>query len=169
MSAIAVTLGMGAGSASALPSISVSSAELRVGQTYTITINCDVRSTLAVAIDVDPYSAEPGQLLGGDLLTPNENLVATVQWTPSTAGAHTIQAYGCSSGAGWPDGRPPTSVLGVTIEPAAPVVQEWQQGSTYQVGDVVSYQGVQYKCRQAHTAHAPNWTPPQTPALWQQV
>lgn len=42
----------------------------------------------------------------------------------------------------------------------------WRQGATYAVGDKVTYQGVTYSCRQAHTVHDPNWTPPNTPALW---
>lgn len=45
----------------------------------------------------------------------------------------------------------------------------WQQGASYDVGDVVSYGGLEYRCIQAHTAYAPDWTPPQTPALWQQL
>ncbi|MGF0315687.1 carbohydrate-binding protein [Nocardia fluminea] len=36
-------------------------------------------------------------------------------------------------------------------------------------GYKVAYQGVTYSCRQAHTVHDPNWTPPNTPALWSRV
>lgn len=35
----------------------------------------------------------------------------------------------------------------------------------YAVGDVVSYNGSEYSCRQAHTSQ-PDWSPPATPALW---
>ncbi|MFI6871336.1 lytic polysaccharide monooxygenase [Nocardia sp. NPDC050406] len=45
----------------------------------------------------------------------------------------------------------------------------WQQGATYSVGDVVSHNGTRYRCLQAHTVHDPNWTPPNTPALWQRL
>ncbi|MGM7646105.1 carbohydrate-binding protein [Nocardia sp. JW2] len=48
----------------------------------------------------------------------------------------------------------------------APAASTWRQGATYAVGDRVTYQGVTYTCRQAHTVHDPNWTPPNTPALW---
>lgn len=44
----------------------------------------------------------------------------------------------------------------------------WTEGASYQVGDVVTYAGVQYRCRQAHTAFA-GWEPPNVPALWQQL
>ncbi|MGS2810754.1 carbohydrate-binding protein [Nocardia sp. MW-W600-9] len=37
------------------------------------------------------------------------------------------------------------------------------------MGDKVTYQGVTYSCRQAHTVHDPNWTPPNAPALWSRV
>ncbi|MEV0250016.1 lytic polysaccharide monooxygenase [Nocardia sp. NPDC050712] len=43
----------------------------------------------------------------------------------------------------------------------------WRPHASYKVGDKVTYQGVTYSCRQAHTVHDPNWTPPNTPALWQ--
>ncbi|WP_067691816.1 carbohydrate-binding protein [Nocardia jejuensis] len=62
----------------------------------------------------------------------------------------------------------PVGPLVVTVV-AAPVVAAWQQGATYQVGDVVTYNGAEYRCIQAHTAHAPNWTPDLTPALWQKL
>ncbi|MEV0335126.1 carbohydrate-binding protein [Nocardia sp. NPDC050717] len=48
----------------------------------------------------------------------------------------------------------------------APAGTAWRQGATYAVGDKVTYQGRTYTCRQAHTVHDPNWTPPNTPALW---
>ncbi|MCB9172339.1 MAG: hypothetical protein H6637_05385 [Ardenticatenales bacterium] len=42
----------------------------------------------------------------------------------------------------------------------------WQLGSVYAVGAIISYGDSLYKCRQAHTAAAANWTPPDVPALW---
>ena len=41
----------------------------------------------------------------------------------------------------------------------------WAAGTSYQVGDVVSYQGINYVCIQAHTALT-GWEPPNVPALW---
>ena len=47
-------------------------------------------------------------------------------------------------------------------------VREWKEGA-YVVGDVRMYQGVPYKCVQAHDSTAnPGWTPEATPALWMQ-
>lgn len=52
---------------------------------------------------------------------------------------------------------------------AAPAVPLWRPGATYAIGDTATYQGATYRCRQAHTVHDPNWTPPNTPALWSRV
>lgn len=41
-------------------------------------------------------------------------------------------------------------------------------GVTYNVGDRVRYNGVLYKCLQAHTSQ-PDWTPTAAPSLWAQV
>jgi len=45
----------------------------------------------------------------------------------------------------------------------------WKVGGVYKVGNFVTYQSGLYKCLQAHTAYAPNWTPPNTPALWKYI
>ncbi|WP_242614564.1 M4 family metallopeptidase [Actinomadura roseirufa] len=44
----------------------------------------------------------------------------------------------------------------------------WAEGTSYKAGDVVTYDGHQYRCRQAHTAQ-PGWTPPNVPALWEAI
>jgi chitodextrinase len=47
-------------------------------------------------------------------------------------------------------------------EPSA----EWAVGVAYSVGDVVTYQGRAYQCRQAHTSIS-TWTPAAVQSLWQ--
>ncbi len=44
----------------------------------------------------------------------------------------------------------------------------WVVGHAYAVGDLVTYNGRDYKCIQAHTSQA-DWTPDVTPALWQDL
>ncbi|GAA0125136.1 M6 family metalloprotease domain-containing protein [Clostridium sp. CTA-19] len=44
-------------------------------------------------------------------------------------------------------------------------VSEWKPGTTYKVGDLVTYKGNKYKCRQAHRAIV-SWEPEITLALW---
>lgn len=53
----------------------------------------------------------------------------------------------------------------VVEEPEEPATPAWAVGVAYKVGDVVTYAGVLYKCRQAHTSIA-TWEPNRVPALW---
>ena len=46
-----------------------------------------------------------------------------------------------------------------------PEVMPWEAGISYQPGDRVSYEGIVYECRQAHTAQT-GWEPPNIPSLW---
>ena len=41
----------------------------------------------------------------------------------------------------------------------------WESGVTYEVGDRRQYEGLLYRCVQAHTSQD-DWTPPAVPALW---
>ncbi|MEH1013186.1 lytic polysaccharide monooxygenase [Micromonospora sp. CPCC 206060] len=61
----------------------------------------------------------------------------------------------------------PTPTASPTTSPTAPS-GTWTAGRAYQVGDVVTSNGVTYRCRQAHTA-LPGWEPPNVPALWTQL
>lgn len=42
---------------------------------------------------------------------------------------------------------------------------DWEDGKAYAVGDRVKYNGLLYRCVQAHTSQA-DWTPDIVPALW---
>lgn len=42
---------------------------------------------------------------------------------------------------------------------------DWEDGKTYAVGDRVKYNGLLYRCVQAHTSQS-DWTPDAVPALW---
>jgi len=44
----------------------------------------------------------------------------------------------------------------------------WAAGTSYQVGDQVTYNGVTYRCQIGHTAIT-GWEPPNVPALWQRI
>ena len=52
-----------------------------------------------------------------------------------------------------------TALTGVELFPV------WATDTAYAVGDRVQYNGVLYKCIQAHTSQA-DWMPDATPALW---
>jgi len=61
-----------------------------------------------------------------------------------------------------PTNPPPTTPPPTTPPPASGT---WRAGTAYQTGNVVTYNGRSYTCRQAHTALA-GWEPPNVPALW---
>ncbi|MFH8384111.1 carbohydrate-binding protein [Kitasatospora sp. NPDC018058] len=44
----------------------------------------------------------------------------------------------------------------------------WTPGTTYRAGDLVTYNGITYRCVQRHTAQV-GWEPPIVPALWEPV
>jgi len=48
---------------------------------------------------------------------------------------------------------------------AAAEYPTWQAGTSYTVGEIVSYGSSNYKCVQAHTSLT-GWEPPNVPALW---
>lgn len=48
---------------------------------------------------------------------------------------------------------------------SAPAAQPWVPNTAYAVGELVSYNGEIYECRQAHTSLV-GWEPPNVPALW---
>lgn len=50
-------------------------------------------------------------------------------------------------------------------EDAEDVVDKWQAGASYYVGDVFAYDGVEYECIQSHTSQV-GWEPPNASSLW---
>ena len=60
---------------------------------------------------------------------------------------------------------PTTPTTGTTPPGQYPA---WAPGVAYTVGARVSYGGLNYQCRQAHTSIV-TWEPPNTPALWLQI
>lgn len=83
--------------------------------------------------------------------TGNPGKVATFDFVLSVAGPTT-----------GPTGNP-------TTDPTTPPTGgTWRAGTSYNVGDTVTYGGATYVCQIAHTAIT-GWEPPSTPALWRRV
>ncbi|MGN8769100.1 lytic polysaccharide monooxygenase [Paenibacillus barengoltzii] len=57
-----------------------------------------------------------------------------------------------------------SNTVQLTTAPA-PAAQPWAPNTAYAVGELVSYNGEIYECRQAHTSLV-GWEPPNVPALW---
>src|SRR5262249_19929357 len=56
----------------------------------------------------------------------------------------------------------------IMVAGIAQTIPNWAPNTAYAVGALVMYQGVEYKCIQAHTSQV-GWEPPNVPALWQPV
>lgn len=55
-----------------------------------------------------------------------------------------------------------------TVNQIMTIIRDWQPGK-HIAGDVRMYDGIPYKCVQAHDSAAnPGWTPDTVPALWMQ-
>ncbi|MEC3958304.1 lytic polysaccharide monooxygenase [Nocardia sp. CDC153] len=62
---------------------------------------------------------------------------------------------------------PTTTAPQPTTSTGKPASNSWKVGAHYNVGDVVTYDGMTYRCLQAHTVYDPGWNPEAAPALWQ--
>jgi chitodextrinase len=58
--------------------------------------------------------------------------------------------------------------LGLPTAASAQSIPNWQPNTSYAIGALVMYNGVEYQCIQAHTSQV-GWEPPNVPALWKPV
>ncbi len=64
---------------------------------------------------------------------------------------------------------PPTTTPPVTTPPTTPPgATSWAPNTAYPTGAVVTFNGVRYRCIQAHTSLV-GWEPPAVPALWGRI
>lgn len=113
--------------------------------------------------------------LGGGAVTPTPTPTptATATPTPTATPAPTGTATPTPTATATPTVTPtptptatPTATPTVTPTPTAtPGIAPWAPGVVYKVGDKVTYDGLTYTCRQAHTSLT-GWEPPIVPALW---
>jgi len=87
--------------------------------------------------------------------------------TPSTAGTGVWNDLGVCDTATPPGPPAPPPPPGNPPPPPAGSAPPWTEGTTYQVGSRVSYNGTCYVALVAHTAHpGAGWNPASTPTLW---
>jgi hypothetical protein len=73
--------------------------------------------------------------------------------------------YECIQGHVTQEDWDPPSVPALWSVVSEPPTNEWQSGVSYDIGDLVTYDGTEYQCIQAHTSQV-GWEPNTTPALW---
>jgi len=94
-----------------------------------------------------------GTLQGGSVIVPSGATVMDVYLQHANSGA----SYAMD-------------VVLPTTPPNPPGGTAWTEGASYTVGQIVNYQGRQYRCLQAHTAYVgAGWTPASSPTLWQAI
>ncbi|MGH8888338.1 MAG: carbohydrate-binding protein, partial [Acidothermaceae bacterium] len=117
---------------------------------------------------------------GGNQVSYNGHAWTAKWWTqgeaPSTGGSGVWTDNGPCNGGGNSTTTPtptptptPTSTPTPTPTPTQTPpsgVRQWAPGVAYKIGDQVTYNGIEYTCRQAHTSQV-GWEPPNVPALWQ--
>ena len=104
-------------------------------------------------------TVEVGVLRGYEGETYRANTAHTTQpdWAPGTAANLWDLIESPSDPELEPEPEPPAD--GPTIYP------EFEAGIDVEVGDIYVYEGIHYRCLQAHTT-ADHWTPPANPSLW---
>jgi len=63
------------------------------------------------------------------------------------------------------DWTPPATPALWKVYSEEPTTSEWEAWTAYIIGDIVTYLGIEYSCRQSHTSQ-PGWEPPNVLALW---
>ena len=94
----------------------------------------------------------------------SEPTAAATQYTgPITVSSGTVTIKAKAFKAGMNDSA--VASAGYTISSSGGTYPAWAPDTPYQVGDIVSYGGINYTCRQSHTSLT-GWEPPNVPALW---
>jgi hypothetical protein len=90
-------------------------------------------------------------------------------WRTEASG---LEALTAATAGGTPSNPPPTDPPPTNPPPTTPpptnpppTASAWAPGVAYQIGQIVTYGGGTWKCRQAHTSLV-GWEPPNVPALW---
>ncbi|RZI59662.1 MAG: chitin-binding protein [Rubrivivax sp.] len=112
---------------------------------------------LATKVNQTSGYVKVGTLQGGSVVVPGGATVMDVYLQNANSGA----SYALDVILPTPPTTPPTTPPGATT---------WSEGASYTAGQVVSYQGKQYRCLQAHTAWAgAGWNPAVSATLWQAI
>ncbi|WP_019006002.1 carbohydrate-binding protein [Cohnella laeviribosi] len=99
---------------------------------------------------------------GGSSVNVTGTTATVAGLAPGTSYTFTVQAKDAAGNI-----SPASNAVTATTD-AATGVQPWAPGVAYSVNDQVTYNGVVYRCIQAHTSLT-GWEPPNVPALWQPV
>lgn len=80
--------------------------------------------------------------------------------TENSTHTYAVRANNANGTSSWSN-----SISATTKASSNPTTGSWAPNTAYKVGDIVSYNGKNYKCIQAHTSLV-GWEPSNVPALW---
>ncbi|MFD8172311.1 M20/M25/M40 family metallo-hydrolase [Streptomyces sp. NPDC059709] len=141
-----------------------SSGTIQPGNSASVTVNTATTSGDAQNVRLSASGAPTGVSVTftPDSVTSGQSSTVTVQVAAGTAaGTYTLTLTGTGT-------VTHTTTYTLTVPGDGGGETTWQLGATYAAGDVVTYDGVSYRCIQGHTAY-PGWEPPNVPALWQRL
>ncbi|NUR83819.1 MAG: Leupeptin-inactivating enzyme 2 [Nonomuraea sp.] len=144
-------------------SVNPNSASVQAGQSTTATVSTQVTAGSAQSITLGASNVPSGVTVtfSPQTITAGQTSTVTIATTSSAA----QNTYAISLNA---DGTSADHSAAFNLTVGGTSQSTWQTWTAYKVGDVVSYNGVQYRCLQGHTS-LPGWEPPNTPALWQPI
>ncbi|MFF6998300.1 M28 family peptidase [Streptomyces sp. NPDC008313] len=134
------------------------------GSSTTVTVSTATTSGSAQTVRLSASGAPAGVTVSfsPSSVTSGQSSAATVRVAAGTpGGTYTLTLTGSGEVSH-------TTTYTLTVPGGGGGETTWQLGATYAAGDIVTYDGVRYRCLQGHTAY-PGWDPPNVPALWERL
>ncbi|MFI9787717.1 M28 family peptidase [Kitasatospora sp. NPDC051984] len=146
-------------------SVNPATGTVQAGSSATATLSTATTSGSAQSVSLTASGAPSGATVSFSPSTVSSGgssslTVATSASTP--AGTYTITLTGTGASATH------ATTFTLVVNGGGSGGTTWAAGVNYNAGDVVTYNGVSYRCLQAHTSQS-TWTPDVVPALWQRV
>ena len=146
-------------------SVNPATATVKPGASTTATVATATTSGSAQTVNLTATGAPAGVTISFNPSSVQSGAPATM--TVATAASTAAGTYGVTvTGTG--SATHTTSFTLVVGSGNPNPGNAWTPGTTYQAGDIVTYNGVSYRCVQGHTAQV-GWEPPVVPALWEAV
>ncbi|MFD8598322.1 M28 family peptidase [Kitasatospora sp. NPDC059646] len=146
-------------------SVNPATGTVQAGSAATATVSTATTSGSAQSLSLTASGAPSGASVSfsPSTVTSGGSSSMTVSTSSSTpAGTYTVTVTGTGASATH------TTTFTLVVNGGGSGNTTWAAGVNYNVGDVVTYNGVSYRCLQAHLSQS-TWTPDVVPALWQRV
>ncbi|MFE1317353.1 M28 family peptidase [Kitasatospora phosalacinea] len=145
--------------------VNPSTGTVQAGSAASATVSTTTSSGNAQSVSLTASGAPSGTTVSfsPSSVTSGGSATMTVSTSSSTpAGTYTITVTGTGTSATH------TGSYTLVVNGGGTGSGTWAAGVAYNVGDTVTYNGVSYRCLQAHTSQS-TWTPDVVPALWQRL